>query len=219
MDVVLPVRSGANEELRFALRSLRNYPHEYVWIFGDKPDWVTNIRFVETPQDGNKHRNVNTAIRLACEHPDVSDPYVLANDDMYFMEPTTEIPVYNLGTIRDVAAAYQRQGINSDYVQGMIRTAQHLEALGYRDPLSFETHTPIVVHKRIMLDALNHGPYQRRSVYGNLAGLTGDTIRDVKIHRRRSVPRGPFLSTSDRAFPIAYPHLARTFPKPSPYEN
>lgn len=150
----------------------------------------------------------------------MSDPFILFNDDFMIMRPIDEIPTLNLGLIRDVAASYFRQGLNGGYAHGMLRTAELLETLGYENPLSFEAHVPMVIDKTLMLEALNHGPYQRRSVYGNLAGLTGTTIRDVKIHgRNRSVPTGPFLSTSDQSIHRARAWLDGVFQTPSPYER
>src|SRR5690606_42034278 len=66
--------------------------------------------------------------------------------------------------------------------------------------------------KTLMLEALDHGPYHRRTVYGNLAGLKGRTIRDVKITRsEQPIPEGPFLSTSNTTFPYVRDHLHTLF--------
>lgn len=49
----------------------------------------------------------------------------------------------------------------------------------------------------------------------NLAGYTGTTIRDVKIHgRNRSIPTGAFLSTSDQSIHRARAWLAANLPPP-----
>lgn len=49
MDILYLCRPGENLELRYSLRSLRNVPHGRVWIFGDCPDWVTNVNLVHQP--------------------------------------------------------------------------------------------------------------------------------------------------------------------------
>src|SRR5690606_14471818 len=107
MDAVYLCRQGDTEELRMSLRSLENYRNlDQVWIFGGCPEWVTNVNHVATPQDGNKHRNTNWAMRAACQHPDVSNPFVYMNDDFYLMEPMNHIPTLNRGRVRDVIDWY-----------------------------------------------------------------------------------------------------------------
>src|SRR5690606_26484737 len=129
---------------------------------------------VRIPREGNKHRHTNTTLRMACTFPEISDPFTLMNDDFYITQPVQRIPTLNLGTVRNVIHSYTRQGFGeASYTRGMKRTLKHLESLGYQDPLSYETHTPLVVHKATMLTALNHGPYQRRTIYGNLHGTKG----------------------------------------------
>lgn len=221
MDVVYLVRQGENPELRMSLRSLRNYRNlDRVWIFGGCPEWVTNVNHVATPQDGNKHHNTNWAMRAACQHPGVSDPFVYMNDDMYFMEAIDAIPTLNRGTIAATIAWYHRAGVvHSRYVRGMRNTLRYLKHHGFDNPLSFELHTPMVIRKKTMLAALDRGPYQRRTVYGALAGLTGDTVPDPKVTKPgQPIPEGPFLSTMDDTFPYVRPFLEAAFPDPSPYE-
>lgn len=221
MDVVYLCRPGDNEELRYSLRSLRNLPHRRVWIFGDAPRWVNDYHLAirRIPKDGNKHRTTNITMRAACQEAGVTDPFVYMNDDFYITQPITEIPTLNLGPIYKVAEAYSWQGIKGMYVRGMLRTATKLESLGYNNPLSFETHTPLVVHKEHMLRALDLGPYHRRSVYGAFARLTGQTIRDVKVHKTgQTIPDGPFLSGMDTTLQYLKPHLEHLFPTTGQYE-
>lgn len=221
MDAIYLCRQGSNEELRMSLRSLRNYRNlDRVWIFGGCPDWVTNVEFIHIPQVRNKHRHTNRSMHAACTNPDVSDPFIYMNDDQYFMQPIDEVPTLNRGTIREVLAWYEASGVTrSGYVQGMHRTLRHLEGSGYKDPLSFELHTPMVVYKQPMLDALARGAYQRRTVYGALAGLTGGRTTDPKITRQgQPIPDHMFLSSMDSTFPYVFRTLVKLFPDPSPYE-
>lgn len=221
MDVVYLCRHGDNPELMYSLRSLTNIPHDRVWIFGGAPHWVKGVTVIDIPEQGNKHRHTNITMRAACEHPDVSDPFIYMNDDFYITRPITEIPTLNYGKVRQVIDAYHDQGFfTSRYVVGMEATLQALEANGYPDPLSFELHVPMVIHKQAMLHALDLGPYQRRTVYGALAGLTGTTTRDVKLtSTRQPLPDGPFMSTSDTSFRGARATLRKLFPTKSPYER
>lgn len=219
MDVVYLCRAGENEELRYSLRSLDNTKHDQVWIFGSAPHWVRNLRHYQLPARGNKHLTTNRNLREACNHPEVSDPFILMNDDFYFMQPTRTIPTQHRGTVRHVIDQYLGQGINSSYVDGMRRTLAMLETRGHQDPLSYELHTPMVVDKQTMLDTLNLGAYQRRTVYHALAGLKGRRAHDVKVGRIGApIPDGRFLSTSDATFNYVRPTLEHAFPEPSRYE-
>jgi hypothetical protein len=110
----------------------------------------------------------------------------------------------------------------------MRETAALLADLGYPDPLSYELHVPLPVDKTGMLDALGLGRHldvvHKRTLYGNLAGLGGQQIPDVKILHRGPRGYGPnslFLSTMPDAFVNG--HVGRfiraAFPDPSPYEK
>ena len=91
-DIVIPCRPGANEELRYALRSLKNLPHRDVWIIGGIPDWVRDVRFYEYPRSTTKYETTAQHMVTACRHPEISDPFVLMNDDFYIMKPMKTVP-------------------------------------------------------------------------------------------------------------------------------
>lgn len=225
MDVVYLCREGENEELRYSLRSLRNLPHDRVWVFGGAPEWLRGAELVPVDQHASKYRVTTAAMRAACLHPRVSDPFALMNDDFFVMEPVAGVPALNRGPVDVVAAEYGRRIGASPYLEGMLATRDLLASLGCERPLSYELHVPLPVHKAEMLRALEVGQaagipvLHKRTLYGNLAGLGGETIADVKIcGRRQCIPVGPWLSTLDATFPRAHPLLAHRFPRPSPFE-
>jgi hypothetical protein len=234
VDVVYLCRAGENEELRYSLRSLANLPHERVWIFGGKPEWVTGVELVPTDQRGAKYKVTTRAMRAACEHPDVSDPFILFNDDFYVARPVSEVPVLHRGLVADVLADYRRRwhGLSA-YSRGMMQTAELLESLGFAAPLSYELHLPLPVHKRAMIEALDVGAaagiavLHKRTLYGNLARLGGERLTDVKITTPRDgrivarhVARAgsAWLSSGDTTFRELEPFLRHRFPAPSPHE-
>lgn len=222
MDVVYLCRPGENEELRYSLRSLVNMPHDQVWIFGGMPDWVRGVRWYQLPQWGAKYETTFRNLAEAVEHPEVSDPFILMNDDFYIMRKGGTPPAMNRGTIRDVLAEHTSRGIDSTYTRGMIETLDRLEANGYPEPLSFELHVPLVIQKQHMRTALEllaglHRPHPR-TAYAAIAGLRGRHIRDVKVYGQGTIPDGRFLSSQDDTFPIILPLLRETFPKPSRHE-
>jgi hypothetical protein len=78
LDLVVPVREApTNQQLRYALRSwAAHLPHGQVWIVGHKPVWLNGVRHIPTRQTGTKYANTTTAVRAACEHPEVSDTFL-----------------------------------------------------------------------------------------------------------------------------------------------
>ncbi|MFE4796236.1 hypothetical protein ACFRFL_14235 [Streptomyces sp. NPDC056708] len=228
-DIVVPVREGAvNEQLRYALRSwAAHLPHRWVWVVGYRPSWLDGVRHIPTRQTGTKYQNTTVAVRAACEHPDVSGTFLLANDDMFVMQPVTEMPVLHRGPVRTVEAYYATRGSGA-YLRGLRETRDLLVSLGHEDPLSYELHLPMNLEKAKMLETLDVGRHldvvHKRTLYGNLAGLGGDEIRDVKILHR--APRGysaddVFLSTMPDSFAAGHvgQHIRRAFPEPSRYET
>lgn len=229
-DLVVPVREGAaNTQLRYALRSwAANLPHRRVWLVGYRPPWVADVGHVPTRQTGTKYANTTAAVRAAIEHPDITDRFILCNDDFFVMTPQPqELPVYHRGPVRDVEAYYATRG-NGAYLRGLRETRDLLVSLGHPDPLSYELHVPLPVDKAGMLAALEAGRHldvlHKRSFYGVLAGIGGEYMADVKILRRG--PRAfdassPFLSTMPDSFAHGHvgQHIRRAFPLACRYEG
>ncbi|MGC4947701.1 hypothetical protein ACLQ2N_16085 [Streptomyces sp. DT224] len=223
------MRQGAvNEQLRYALRSwAAHLPHRHVWVVGGRPPWLRGVHHIGTSQTGTKYANTTRAVRAACEHPDVSGTFLLANDDMFAMHPVDEMPVLHRGPVRGVEAYYATRG-NGSYLQGLRETRDLLVGLGHRDPLSYELHVPLPVTKAGMLHALDIGRHlpvlHKRTAYGVLAGIGGTEMRDVKVlHRapREFGPESAWLSTMPDAFQngAVGQFIRRAFPQPGPYEK
>lgn len=229
-DLVVPVRVGAvNEQLRYALRSwAAHLPHRHVWLVGYRPPWLSGVRHIPTGQTGHsKYRNTTTAVRAACEHPEVSDPYLLCNDDFFVMRPVVGgVPVLHRGPVAEVERYYAARR-SGRYLRGMRETRDLLAQLGHPDPLSYELHVPLLVDKTDMLHALDVGRHldvlHKRTLYGNLAGLGGQQTADVKVLSRAAVfdRDGMFLSTMPDSFTFGGvgAFIRRRFPLPGPYEE
>jgi hypothetical protein len=227
VDLVVPVREGpVNQQLRYALRSWQAcLPHRQVWIIGYKPAWLYGVGFVPARQTGTKYANTTQAMRLACQHPEISDPFLWANDDMFVMDPLDGMPVLHRGPVSDVEVHYAARASGS-YLRGMRETRDLLAEHGYPEPLSYELHVPLEIRKAGMLRALDAGRgldvLHKRTAYGVLAEIGGERIEDVKVlHRGPLFDRStPFLSTMPDAF--ANGEVGRVirsrFPTPSEYE-
>ncbi|MFF4391439.1 hypothetical protein ACFY0G_32320 [Streptomyces sp. NPDC001552] len=227
-DLVVPVREAKlNQQLRYALRSwAKNLPHGRVWLVGYRPYWVAGVNHISTTQAGRtKYANTTAAVRAVCEHPEVSDPWILLNDDFFVMTAVEQVPALHRGRVVDVERYYAARASGS-YLDGMRATRARLAELGHPDPLSYELHVPMQIGKAGMLAALDAGRdlavVHKRTLYGNLAGLGGAQIDDVKIlHRSHKFPAdSPFLSTMPDSFTRGKVGelIRRKFPQPCPYE-
>ena len=223
VDVVYRVRAGeSNEELRYSLRSLVNLPHRYVWIVGDRPSWVKNVRYIPGNVHSTKWKNVWDNIRLACEHPDITDPFVMVDDDMFVMSPLDEMPTLHRGTLASHIGDTEASG---SWRESLDHTLNWCRDNGIEDPLSYEIHVPYVVHKAQMLEAMakaNDGawPLQARSIDGNYWNRGGAMVPDPKVRSTNRIePASSFLSSDDRTFGRIANQLRAAFPKPSRYET
>lgn len=211
MDVVYICKDKpANEELRYSLRTLENLPHEDVYIVGGKPRFLTNVRTIRTTQNSDKYDNAAGNIVAACKDPRISDDFILMNDDFFVMRSIDTVPRMNRGPIDEVIKLHSE--LNSRYYRAMVDTKVMLEGMGFKDILSYELHSPMIINKKKYLEAHElmraykdrtgvphlHG----RTVYGNLFGYGGETVRDKKMRRRFDSfdPSSVFVSTSDESW-------------------
>lgn len=230
MDVVYIVRPGDhNEELRHSLRTLTNLPHDRVWLVGYTPSWVTGVESVHTAQGGTKYANSTGNVLTACSADlDISDPFILMNDDFFIREPITEIPTLHRGLATDVLNDYRRRLGPGHYIDGMAATLNLLRDLGHDSPLSYELHVPLVVHKDTMRKAIEEATAagiqvpHKRTLYGNLAGIGGTQADDVKVVTSATIKiPGPFVSTCDKSFTSGWigRRLRATYSEPGAYER
>lgn len=226
MDVVYVTRNGENPELRYSLRSLSNIDHNQVWVFGGLPAWldthVVNVR-IRRQSPADPYGSVRGHIAAACNTPDVSDPFMLWNDDFYAMRYVGEIPPMHRGPLSKLVA--EMEHLNTPWVRGLREVAEALSE--WTNPVSYDVHAPLIVHKNDMREALRWASSAKnsaahvRTFYGNLADLGGFEIEDPKLLRRNDpFPQGPWWSSSDYTFRTPMePVLRYLFPNPSIYEK
>lgn len=236
MDVVYVVAQGdGNDELRHSLRSLaKNLPHDRVWLAGHRPKWVVNAEWIPVKQYGRKWANSTANLLTACAHPEVSEHFYLFNDDFFILEPMDEFPVLHRGPVHEVTADYNRRrgGNPGSYRLGMEQTRELMVELGIEHPLSYELHVPLPVRKAGMAEALHIAAERgksivavhKRSLYGNLDGIGGRQIEDVKvIGQTLPIPRSlpvPCVSTGSTSWSGRVGRqLRKRFPEPGPYER
>lgn len=247
MDVVYRYRfAGDGEELRYSLRSLKNIPHDSVWIVGDWAPWLKDVNHIKVNQSGgSKWLNSRRNLISACSSKKISDDFILMDDDFYIVQKLDAIPTHHRGSLKKHAQVYHDKNIRSSYASGFEQTYNLMRKYGFEEPIfSYELHAPMVINKELFNDSYRILRREKslptcfhiRSWYGNYAQIGGTKAGDVKVgtgtqlkHMRKNniqefeIPEGPFLSTSNVAFHNANfnikDYLNQLFPDKSPYER
>lgn len=190
-DVVYLVGENRDhEQLRWSLRSLRHLGHGRVWIVGHRPPWIRNIVHVPTVQAGTAFANTTAGVLAACLHPDMPERFALFNDDFYAVAPTT-VPTWHRGPVATQRSYRPRRGVAA-HREGMQATVWLLDQWGHPDPLDYDIHVPLPVHRRTMRTVLDAAAPARvaalhkRTLYGNVARIGGTRHPDVKVADRRT---------------------------------
>ena len=237
MDVVWICRTGPNEELRYSIRSVaKNMSHENIVVVGGKPDWYKGKFYpVETFTDyghpsTNKYENAKNNIRHIVDNPDISDDFVLMNDDFYVLKPVDQVPYYHNGLLADKIAEFSRFAAWSTYTGVLRRTMDVLNNLGFDDPLDYTLHVPMMFNKQKLAKVLVHPIASIRTLYGNIYRVGGRKMSDVKVHSKihEHAPKSfdymkeksIFLSTADGTFESVKKNLlGPMFVRPSKFED
>lgn len=226
MDIVCPCRPGdVNEELRLAIRSWQtNLTFDRIWIVGHKPSWLTNVEFIPGNRCTSGHANVYDNIRLASEHPDISDHFLAMNDDFFVTAPVIDIKTFYRCTL-DEHLNIPRVKRGGWWKDSLETTRVCLQAHGIAEPLSYELHVPLPVDKAAMAQTLEQfqyvtpdNPPQWRTLYGAMNHIGGKQRADVKAYHGGTIGQ-PHHSTTPRSFPAYADELAEMFPEPSRYEQ
>ena len=214
MDIVYIVRPGDdNEELRYSLRSVaKNMPHRSIVIAGHTPAWVQNVYSIEIEQNEPKYVNAENNWRAAMADGNITDQFVVMNDDFYIMKPVLKVNELTLhrGSLESVIGYYAK--MPGPYISNMRRTRDLLVRLGYdvTELKSYALHIPMVMDRlkrRILqhvIDEAGYEPYQvqMRTLYGNFWNVGGVEISDVKTsnHDTAVADNDTFLSSNDQSF-------------------
>lgn len=213
-DIVYTLKPNLlNEEFRYSLRSLENIPHKDVWVIGYKPSWA-KVKFIPSNRiSSNKIANTNHNWLKAAFNSNISDPFILMNDDFFINKPLENIPteyLYNNDYFQDY---YELTFPTSHYTKVIKNTTELLKRFGIKNAKCYELHTPMLVYKKDIIKALrSHNyltkPVNIRTMIGNIGNYGGEKAEDVKVYgtekeRNRSLKNyksSKFISTDDIAF-------------------
>ena len=227
MQFVYICRSGANEELRYSIRSVQKFfPGSDVVVVGNPPEWYGGTKII-VPQTKTKYENAKNNILKICSSDLVENFFVFMNDDFFIIKEIQEIPYLYGGLLSEKLKLYTKTASRNSYTTKIAQVYKKIKALGISSPLDYELHVPFLVEKDKLKISVEHD-HLWRSVYGNLFSVGGTETRDVKIYSQkennpRSFPykeiSSPFISSEDKSFiEIKNNLLSKILKTPSSFE-
>jgi hypothetical protein len=228
MDVVYICRHGKNEELRYSIRSVvKNLAHDNIWVVGGKPQWYVG-NYILVPRHANKYVHGRRNLRAICESEEISEKFVLMNDDFFIMKKMAEIPALRGGRLTEKIEIYRKFAPKGRFLNNLLESLSVLANLGVRTSWDYAIHVPMVMEKKKLAKILDY-PGSVRTNYGNIYKVGGKKIADVKVHaKKQDGPEpfdylkydSPFLSTADNTFNRLRAHVLRhKFPNRTSYER
>lgn len=206
MDVILPYKQSRSEELRWALKSLKNLSGvDKVYVIGERPSYNVYAIFVEDEtkpwSNLSPHHNQISKYLTAC-NLDVSEDLLIMNDDFYILEGT-EPKNYDRGLLID--HIHERKF--DSYTRALKQTSDYLRSKGLQE-IDFEMHIPMVVKKSLLKQSIKEiipdiskgKTIFIRSYYGNRYEIESEYLEDPK----NKLPLGIFGSSSNKSFAGEY---------------
>jgi hypothetical protein len=230
MDFVYICKDGDNEELRYSIRSvMASFPDAKVWVVGGKPSWYSG-NFIFIQQRSAKYINAVNNLKAICSSEEISEKFVLMNDDFYIVEKINLVETFHGGLLLDKINTYKKITQQSGYILKLEKTFDKLRDLGMTSPLDYELHVPMVMEKQKLKTVLKHGSeFLWRSMYGNMFNVGGEEMVDVKVYIDGPLvaksyeiknKEHKYLSSTDTSFQMLYSAILKElFKSRSIYEN
>ena len=205
-DIVYPYKKTNSDEFKYSLKSLKNLDHGKIYVIGDKEEWfdeygITHVR-PERVTWGihSPYHDVFNKLITAVMIPELSDEFILMNDDFFVMKPA-EIENWHRGDIREQR---ETRNVRDTYTRALDHTIEFLGRwkLNY---VNYELHVPFLFDKKLLADLLEECKtevYHRqglllRTLYGNRYQIQSTFMTDVKNTKDLD---STFLSSSEVTF-------------------
>lgn len=214
LDIVYFVKDSAeNEELRYSLRSVeKNFPHRKVWFIGGKPQGLRPDQYLPINQRAEtKWANTSLLLQAACKCDDISDDFVLFNDDFFVMKQVTSLPYYSDGSLERRIMELKDRHTAGAYISRMEDTLRMLKRNSC-PTFNYAVHYPMIINKKEMLETFTKFSFGEmwRSLYGNHHRKLPEYRTDCKVYSlgiddlptTELEPFGDseYLSTTDNSF-------------------
>lgn len=229
-DIVYVVKQSLdNEELRYSLRSLEKNGEGYgkVIIIGGQVDGISGDLDISIRQTGQtKYDRVNNLIREVCINAEVSDNFILMNDDFFLMKPIDFSKYKNSYrcSMQEYLDLIVERTNASEYTARLCASMVALEAYK-RETKCYELHIPMLFNKHKLLEVFGAFPGFNglRTLYGNYFKIGGSKVNDCKVFTCGDdfVKSTKFLSTTDKSFRLGKvgEYIRSEFPTPSRFEH
>lgn len=219
MDFVYICKEGYNEELKYSIRSvIESFPEASIWVVGGKPDWYTG-KYIEVHQVHTKYKNAFENLKKICESEQISNSFILMNDDFYIIKKIENIDTYHGGYLLDKINLYQKINGNSNYTRKLAATYKKIISLGIENPLDYELHVPMIMEKDKLQEILKYkDQFLWRSMYGNIYNVGGIKMKDVKVYTKGplvlksynlNIDQHQYLSSADSSFQIIWEKILK----------
>lgn len=194
IDLVYLLGTGSkwdNNELRYSLRSIElcftNVGQ--VWIIGEVPNWLRNVRHVPYREVPNQTAlNIAGKICFAAKQKELTTEFVLMSDDYFMLDQMNAetIPVYYQGSLQQHIYQLPRSNF---YKTVLKNTVEYLEK-NNRATMDYNVHAPMIMNIAMVPAAIPLGskPIASKSVYGNFcnaiyyeSAFAKEYINDVKL--------------------------------------
>jgi hypothetical protein len=227
MDYVYICKHGDNEELKYSIRSVvKNLPTGKIWVVGGKPEWYSG-NYILVPDFSGKFANIKTCLETIINTAEISEDFILMNDDFFITKKQDSLPIFHGGPLSDKINRYKELRPGSRYAALLSKTYAELERMGYKEPLDYDIHVPMPMNKTVLRNIFRRITFLR-SGYGNVASIGGRQIVDVKVYQNKpdAMPSYDylndqlgFLSSEDSSFSEMISFLSSEFPDKSKYES
>jgi hypothetical protein len=151
-------------------------------VVGGKPDWYVG-NYINVEQKESKYKNAVENLKTISTSDQISESFVLMNDDFYIIKKIDKIENFHGGYLLNKINLYQKLNGNSQYTRKLSGTYKKLKALGFENPLDYELHVPMIMEKeklKIILELIDQ--FLWRSIYGNKFEVGGTEMQDVKVY-------------------------------------
>lgn len=184
MDIVYILGTGSvweDNELRYSLRSVAANVRDVrdVYVVGERPFFLQGVRHIAVPDPyPEKWRNAYFKIATACSLPELSDEFLLMNDDFFINAPldAATFPYFFRGRLR----LGRVEGKPESWTTWQ-QTAELLTQSG-KTVLNYAVHCPFRYRKenflRMPIATSVQGHYSVRAFYGNFWRVGGTDRND-----------------------------------------
>lgn len=181
MTIIIPYKEDilSGTELRFALRSIDKYLTGFtnLIIIGTPPHWYSGERVWAKDYDNKKQFSIYSKLLIACELNNVTDSFVMWNDDHYLLQP------FSVNSILAWYDGYLKDTINKNHGLRYKETIKNtLDILP--NALNYDIHTPCIYNKNgIKLLFINkHSDICIKSYYFDHIITRSEEMKDFKIN-------------------------------------